>query len=155
VNNHTARAARGRALATCLLLSSTACYRTQPVVAAQPPTAGSRVVVTLSPAGTAELASQLGPGVVRAEGVVSQVRGDTLALELTRTAVASGADNLWQRQPVTIPPSAVASIAERRLDRTRSWVVAGIGVGLATLAAILATGGGGSTGVGAIVTPPN
>jgi hypothetical protein len=148
------RAAARRSLAVLALLSTTACYTTRPV-GGERPAAGSRVVLTLSPSGTTDMAAQLGPGVARAEGVVREVRGDTLALELTRTVAIGGSDNLWQRQLVTVPSSAVASVAERRLDRKRSWLVAGIGVGLAAIAAAIATGGGATEGSGSVVTPPN
>ena len=147
-------AADRRKLAALALLSTTACYTTRPI-GVERPAAGSRVVLTLSPSGTTDMAAQLGPGVARAEGVVREVRGDTLALELTRTVATGGSDNLWQRQLVTVPSSAVASVTERRVDRKRSWLVAGVVVGLAAAVAVIASGGGATAGMGAVGTPPN
>ena len=134
-------------------LLTVGCHRTVPVTTLPQP--GARVTVTLTPLGSGELAAQLGPNVREAEGVVRTVRGDTVELALIRTALATGIDNLWQRQLVAFPRSAVAEVTERRLDRPRSWLAAGVIVGLAVLAAVRLSGGGQIGEVGPIVVPPN
>jgi hypothetical protein len=131
------RRARARAaLGLVALALAGACYRAAPVAgpAAAPP--GRRVVVSLTAQGTEDLAAQVGPGVVRVEGIVAGAGPDTIALALVRTEQASGVDQLWQRQTVRVPSRLVASVSERRLDRTRSWLTA---AGLVALAALAAT----------------
>ena len=127
-------------------LASGACYRAAPIADPAAAPVGRRVVVALTGTGGDVLAAQLGPGVVRAEGMLTAVRGDTLELALIRTEKASGGDELWQRQKVAVPRAYVASVGERRLDRGRSWLVAAGIVALAlavtSLAGVLDGGGG-------------
>ena len=140
-------AARRRALPraalflACLSLASlAACYRAAPLAGPAAAPAGRRVVVALTAQGTQDLAAQLGPGVVRAEGVVIAAGADGIELALTRTELATGTDQLWQRQRVRVPPAAVATLSERRLDRARSWLAAAGVVALAALATTLVGG---------------
>jgi hypothetical protein len=134
------RAARGALLplAAAGVATSAACYRAVPVADPAASPVGRRVVVGLTGMGGDALAAQLGPGVVRAEGTLTAVRGDTLELALIRTERASGGDDLWQRQPVRVPRAYVASLGVRRLDRGRSWLAVAGAVALAIAASGLA-----------------
>ena len=143
-------AARRRALPRAVLLAFSlslaplaACYRAAPLAGPAAAPTGRRVIVSLTAQGTQDLASQLGPGVVRAEGVVIAAAPDGIELALTRTELGTGTDQLWQQQRVRVPHAAVATLSERRLDRVRSWLAA---AGIVALAALAATIVGGELG---------
>ena len=143
-------------LVLCLVLAPlAACYRAAPLAGPTAAPAGRRVVVSLTAQGTQDLASQLGPGVVRAEGVVIAAAPDGIELALTRTELATGTDQLWQRQRVRVPSAAVAALSERRLDRVRSWLAAAAVVALAALATALVGGELGGDRSGPIESGPS
>lgn len=153
-SNRTAVLRRATTAAVLSLTVLPGCYRAVPVADPGAMPVGHRLVVSLTPQGTQDLAAQVGPGVVRAEGVVTSAGADTLVLALTRTEQASGVDQLWQRQPVRVPRRLVASVSERRLDRARSWFVAAGFVALAVLSATLLGDAVGGDRSGPIETPP-
>ncbi|MES2522115.1 MAG: hypothetical protein V4617_05395 [Gemmatimonadota bacterium] len=159
-NDRSARRVRVRRAALLGSLYATqllaGCYRAVPIADAGSAANARRVIASLTMQGTTDLAAQVGPGVVRLEGDVAGMRGDTLELALTRTEQANGTDNSWQRQRVLVPRASVATLAERRLDRKRSWLAAAAVGAMAFLAAVIAgSGGGGGGGDGQpVITPP-
>jgi hypothetical protein len=151
----TARRRRGLVLwALAVVQAGSACYRVVPVAGVDRATAGGRFVAALTSQGTTDMAAQVGPDVVRLEGVLLGTRGDSLELALIRTEKSSGTDDLWQRQRIVVPRTALASMGERRIDRKRSWLAAA-GVGALAFLAAAITGGAGGGGDGLPqISPP-
>ncbi len=135
----------GRALrrgASLLLLGSfllQGCYSVSAVDPAGPQP-GTRLVASLTPDGSQQLASQVGPRVIAVEGVLDEATAERLSLRLVRTEGANQVSTYWNQEEVNIPRPAIAQLRQRRLDRTRSYLAAGIIVGGALLLASAAGG---------------
>jgi hypothetical protein len=112
----------------------TACYATLPVDADRLQT-GTRVELTLSGRGTDTMASVLGPDVAKVDGDVARITPSTLEVALARTEKRTGFDDLWQHQRIVVPRDAVVSFNQRRLSRTRTWLLAGSAAAVTLLAA--------------------
>ncbi len=100
------------------------------------------LAVTLTEAGSEDLARYIGPdvGVVRGRFQSTSERGLTLSVsqvELRRGDVLS-----WQGETVVVPRAFVASLEERRVSRGRMVLLAGGSI-LALLATYQAFGSGG------------
>ncbi|HEU4559181.1 MAG TPA: hypothetical protein VFS20_15070 [Longimicrobium sp.] len=104
------------------------------------PQPGTRLVASLTPDGSQQLASQVGPRVIAVEGVLDEATADRLSLRLVRTEGANQISTYWNQEEVTIPRPAIAQLRQRRLDRTRSYLAAGAIVGGALFIASLAGG---------------
>lgn len=115
------------------------CYSVRTVQPGEPQP-GSRVVAQLTPDGSRQLASQVGPRVIAVEGVLDQATADQLSLRLVRTEGSNQVSTFWNNEEVAIPRPAIALLRERRLDRTRSYLMAGAIVGAALLAGALTSG---------------
>ncbi len=130
------------------------CYTVKAVEEPGGPRPGSRVVASLTADGSQQLASQVGPRVVAVEGVLDEATPSELSLRLVRTEGANQVSTFWNQEEVSIPRPAIAQLRERRLDRPRSYLVAGLIVGGAALAAVLTRGiFAGDDGGGPIPTP--
>lgn len=112
------------------------CYSVRAIDAAGPQP-GSRVVAQLTPDGSQQMASQVGPRVVAVEGVLDQATPADLSLRLVRTEGANQVSTYWNQEEVTLPRPAISLLRERRLDRPRSFALAAAIVGGALLAATL------------------
>ena len=110
------------------------CYSQRPLTAPVP-TLGTDVVALLTDSGTVAMGNQLGPGVTEVEGVVAEADASSWRLLMTRVDQRGGASTLWNREPVTFPRSALTNVTVRRLDRRRSWLIAGLIATTAILAA--------------------
>lgn len=121
------RSTQVRAAAVALLATQalTACYVHRPLTTAEP-APDTQVLVRLTDQGSTELTGRLGPQVTVVNGVLGAVRGDTLDVRVRGTETRSGGYTSWQGELVSIPRSAAASVEERRLDRPRSFLLAGI-----------------------------
>lgn len=151
------RPAAFRAVALVLLaaLPLSSCYSLVPLEG--DPAPRSQVTVRLTGAGSAALAPSLGLEAESLDGTVEGVRGDTLELLVRSVELRSGGFATRSGDYAAVPRSAVASVEERRLSRTRSWLLAGtIAVGAFVLGRVVGTeglfggGGGGNEPV-----PPN
>jgi len=154
-----ARRPRGVLRATSLgllgVFALQGCYSVK-VIEAGGPQPGTRVVASLTADGSQQLASQVGPRVVAVEGVLDEATPSALSLRLVRTEGANQVSTFWNQEEVTIPRPAISQLRERRLDRTRSYLVAGLIVGGAALAAALTRGiFAGDDGGGPIPSPAN
>ena len=96
--------------------------------------------LSLTPDGSQQLASQVGPRVIAVEGVLDQATADQLSLRLVRTEGANQVSTYWNNEEVTVPRPAIALLRERRLDRPKSYLMAGAIVGAALLAGALTSG---------------
>jgi hypothetical protein len=108
-----------------LHLFSSACFAYTPVETA--PATGAYLAVEVNDAGRSALAPALGPGVLRLEGTLVAVQGDGYLLD-----AKSVMQNRRQSLPVdgirvTVSPTHVVRIDERRLSRGRTWALFGTG----------------------------
>lgn len=108
------------------------CYVYQPVTSAVVPTDRS-VRLTLTEAGTVNLAPELGPSVVAVAGKLVNVSPDAYVVGLTDTRRRNGLEVDWRGEQVTIPRSLIASLQQRQFSRGRT---AAVTVGL--IAALIA-----------------
>jgi len=136
-------------LAACV---TTACYNYAPL-ATPTPEPGTSVAVTLSDAGSDQLARYLGPDafVVRGRYVGNDERG--LLLSVTEVERRRGWAESWAGETVALPDHDIAALEVRRLAKGRSFLLAGAGVvGVVAVGTIALTGGG--TDVGVATGPP-
>ena len=127
---------RMRAGVAAAVVSSTlvACYSQHPLTAPVP-VLGTQIVAELTDSGTVVMGNQLGPGVTEVEGYVAEVDGSSWKLLMTRVEQRGVGSTMWNREPVTFPRSALTHVTERRLDKKRSWLAAGV---IATAAIVVA-----------------
>lgn len=121
------RSARAITAGVALLLSASACYRQVPTEGG-PSTVNRELVFELSERGRIDLAAQLGADLQRVAGRVTAYEGDSYALAVTQTDSRSGIQTLWRGERAMIPGAYVVTVAERRLDKRRTWIAAGISV---------------------------
>jgi hypothetical protein len=108
---------------------------------------GTRIRVGLTDAGSDALAGYLGRGVESVEGTyLPDSDSAAVVVAVTTTTRGNGVESYWSGERVSIPRTAVASIRERRLSRSRTGltaaaVVAGV-VGLGSAFGSAISGGG-------------
>lgn len=126
------------------LASVAGCYEYAPT-RAEGAAPGAEVRLTLTDAGSVDLASQLGPRVEAVDGLLERAAGaagDTIVLRARRTVQRNGREADWQGERIVVPARAVASVRERRLSRSRTALAAVAVVGGAIGAVILGRKGG-------------
>jgi hypothetical protein len=138
----------GRRLAVCAaaLPIVTGCYSARPIRDLNGVPQGERVVVTLTSGGTDALTQMVGPQVRQLEGELVGAATDSLELRLLRTVREDNRTEPWQRQRVRVARTQVAAVEERRLDRTRSWLMAGAVVAGVVLLGLIVNAAGGESG---------
>jgi hypothetical protein len=100
-----------------------ACYVYRPVAGPVPPTA-DRVRFTLTDAGTADLATQLGPSTVELSGKLVDDSADAYVVAVLGTRARNGVEADWRGERVTVPRSLVAHMEQRRFSRSRTVLMA-------------------------------
>ncbi|MEO8579533.1 MAG: hypothetical protein ABI469_04735 [Gemmatimonadales bacterium] len=95
------------------------CYVYEPVVTTSTPT-GQPVRLTLTDAGTANLAAQLGPSVEAVGGRMLSDSGDAYLLALSESRKRNGMEIDWRGEQVTIAKSLVANMQQRQFSPTRT-----------------------------------
>lgn len=121
------------------------CYVYSPVRTDSPPT-GLPVRLTLTDAGTANLAAELGPSVEAVGGRLVNDSGEAYVLALSESRKRNGMEIDWRGEQVSISKSLVASIQQRQFSRSRTaFVTAGL-VGGILLARQIFWGPGGVFG---------
>lgn len=137
----------------CVSVVNTGCYEYRPLFGTAP-TAGQHVELTLSDSGRVALGQQLGPGVLRVDGLLRQVRNGSYVVGVERVTTISGESANWGGESVQIPAADVSQAGLRTLSRTRTALVAGafvVGLGLFIASRSLSVFGGTSrdtTGTG-------
>ena len=119
-------------IASLLLVTSTlaGCYVQRPLETPIPAPA-TRIVAELTDSGAVAVGPRLGPGAVQVEGVVAAANETAWNLNLLRVDYRGGTSNTWNRELVTFPRFALSNATERRVNKTRSWMLAGlIGAGV-------------------------
>lgn len=109
------------------LMASTACYRSVPIEPGVV-TPGREVVLELTPNGSLELAPQLGAQLVSVTGRLGDVTGSRYVVSVRQTNARGGIETLWKGEQANIPKNLVTQVFERRIDKKRSWMVAGLTV---------------------------
>jgi len=99
------------------------CYVYNPVSTATPP-AGIPIRLTLTDAGTANLAAELGPSVEAVGGRLVNDSGEAYVLALSESRKRNGLEIDWRGEQVSISKSLVANIQQRQFSRTRTFFVA-------------------------------
>lgn len=148
---------RVRAGAALLLLlpSIGGCYRYVPVSETSP-TTGTDIAVGISDRGRVALFSQLGPGVRRLRGRLMRMTDSALVLGVSAVEYVGAASAAqWTGEVVSVPREYVTDVGERRLSRTRSWLMAGVVALLAAAVSTIAIGGFGDDAGDNRVPPGN
>lgn len=133
-----------------------ACYNYRPVTGPLAP-AGQRLRVSLSPAGTTELAKDLGPRVEMVEGTLVSVQPDgTMSIAVEWVQTPGGVRQPWMGQGgVAIPATYVQSVQQHTLNKPASVLAAaGITGGLIALAVVALKAGGSQGGGDGPISPP-
>lgn len=134
---------RERAALMAVLIATGACYRYQPV-AETAPALGGAVRVSLTPEGTTQIASRLGPRIVQLEGRIAQVHADTVVLKVTTARSADLVESYFDGDTVSLPRGAVSAMEQRKLAVGPTAVVGGMLVGGAVLGATALGGDNGN-----------
>jgi hypothetical protein len=123
------------ALAT-LVSFFTACYTQRPIGVSVPAPA-TRIVAEVTDTGSVAMANTIGAAALEVEGVVAEADAGTWRLHLLRVDHRGGNSSRWNRETVTFPRYALTNVRETRLDKKRSWVVAGLATGLIVALTVL------------------
>jgi hypothetical protein len=151
-----ARARRAPRWASVSLLASfflSGCYSASPIPPSGP-APGTRIHAELTREGAAQMAPQIGSGVLSVEGFATRVGQTEWDISLVTARMVGGSDVEWNREVVRFPVTALGTVTERKLQKQRSYVAAGLVAGAMLLAGRLFgdelfTGGrddGGGTG---------
>ena len=129
--------------AACL---TAGCYNYSPL--AQPtPDQGAYVSITLSDAGTVDLARYLGPSVFVVRGRYVGADDHGLVLAVSSVELVRGDEIAWAGERVTLPNDRIASVQVRQLSKRRSVLLVGVGItGLVATTAAFGLIGGASSG---------
>jgi hypothetical protein len=102
------------------------CYEYQPVTTASAPT-GEPIRLTLTDAGSADLAPSLGPSMEEVAGKLLNSSGDAYVVALSESRKRNGMEIDWRGEEVSISKSLVASVQLRKFSATRTtFLTAGI-----------------------------
>lgn len=104
----------------------------KPVGTSTPP-AGHQLRFTLTDAGTANLAAQLGPSVVAVSGRLMQETPESFLVSVVETRKRNGIEMTWMGEQVEISKAIVATVQRREFSRTRTAFVT-----VGTIAAMVA-----------------
>lgn len=100
------------------------CYAYLPVQSS-PPSASSRMAVTLTDRGRLMLADRLGTDVVRVDGIM--VAHDSAGVTMLVNSVRDvrGGSSLWTGERVQIPAEAILGYQQRELSKRKSFLLVG------------------------------
>jgi hypothetical protein len=140
--------------ALLIVLGLTAgCYSYFPLTTATP-NPGTSVTVRLTDAGARELERTLGSDVFLINGRYVSAGDSGFAMSVGSVETKGGDRHAWSGEAVTVPMADIASVDVRRLAKTRTILLAGVGVAsvAVTTMAFALTGGG--TPQGSVNRPP-
>ncbi len=102
------------------------CYEYKPVTTASAPT-GQPIRLTLTDAGSADLAPALGPSMEEVGGKLLNASGDAYVVALSDSRKRNGMEIDWRGEEVSISKSLVASIQLRKFSPARTgFLTAGV-----------------------------
>ncbi|PYP49961.1 MAG: hypothetical protein DMD45_12730 [Gemmatimonadetes bacterium] len=130
-----------------------ACYNYSPLTQPTPET-GAYVSVTLTDAGSVDLARYLGPSVFVVRGRYVGADEQGLVLTVSSVELVRGDQIAWAGERVTLPNDRIASVQVRQLSKRRSALLVGVGItGLVATTAAFGLVGGANSG-STIGSPP-
>ena len=132
----------------------TACYSRLPITTPVP-ARETRVIAQVTDSGGVAMSNALGPGAVEVEGVIAAADAHVWELRVVRVDYRGGTSTPWNHELVRFPRSALTNPTEKRLNKGKSWVAAGVIVATALLAARLFGALGGSETPMTQPPPPN
>ena len=141
-------------LLICISGTTAGCYVQKPL-ATPVPAPSTRIVAQVTDSGAVAVGGRLGPGATEIEGVVASADESSWNLNLVRVSYRGGTSTIWNRELVTFPRFALTNATERRVNKTRSWMVAGLIAGGAILASQLFGEFGADTPDDGEPAPPN
>jgi hypothetical protein len=129
------------------------CYRNVPITNGEL-VPGTRVIVHLTPLGTANLGRLLGANTEAIEAQLIRYSSDSLFLSVSVVSDVRGVQTSWAREQLSIARDDVARVEERKLSRRRSVALGGgILLGALLIRAVGAAGGFGGGGEPPVVPP--
>jgi len=134
---------------TPMVVLLAACYTRRPITTSTPAPA-TRIVANLTDSGVVAMGSAIGTGAYEVEGLVAEADASVWKLQLTRVEQRTGNSVNWNRELVSFPRYALTNATEKRFDRTRSWMAAG----LVTVGALLAAKFFSNIGADEEINPP-
>lgn len=114
-------------ITTLVALTLSACYKLTPIEGGMP-APGTEVRLKLSDEGSVRLAPLIGPRIGAIDGLARSSTDTALVLAVQAVVSQGGRSMPWSLEQLAVPRTAVSSVQGRTLDRTRSWLVAGLGV---------------------------
>ncbi|MGH7520908.1 MAG: hypothetical protein ACREMI_06490 [Gemmatimonadales bacterium] len=117
-------------------LAAGACYSHTPLQTLVP-APNTRVLAEVTDMGRTTLGNAIGPGATDVDGVVVAADTASWTLALLRVGYRGGSDVAWNREQVTFPRYALTEPKERKFNRRKSWLAAGVITVTALLAARL------------------
>lgn len=115
------------AVTTLVVLFATGCYTAVPI-GLDVPQPETRIVAGITDVGSDRLAPQIGVAAVEIEGIVTAATDSVWRIRLKRVDQRGGVSTFWNEETVSFPRSALTGVREKRLDKKRSWMMAGLGV---------------------------
>jgi hypothetical protein len=111
-----------------------ACY-TQLPLETPLPVPEQRIVAQVTDTGVLAMSNALGPGAREVEGIVAGADATAWDLRMLRVDYRGGTSVVWNQELVRFPRSALSQASERRFSKGRSWIMAGVVMSTALLAA--------------------
>ncbi len=139
-------------IAPFVLVVLCGCYVTTPVPMAPAPAVGTKLHVQLTDNGATTLAQYVGPNVSYIDGRLLTETDTNVALAVTATTLRSGDEQYWKGETVSLPHSAIATVAVKKVSWWRSALLAG-GAVLVAGSIGFAAGGSNSGGPRQVIPP--
>ncbi|MDE3151440.1 MAG: hypothetical protein KGL93_04270 [Gemmatimonadota bacterium] len=138
----------GRAAAVIAIVSSAACYTQVPITDTSAP-AGEPVHAVLTPYGSVQMVSKLGPNVHEVDGRLVSFDTSTVTIALATTVGLDGTQQDWSGDRIEFPRTVLDQLTTSRFSaRKTTWLGVVTVAGLAVLRGVLGgtslVGGGGS-----------
>lgn len=139
----------GRAAVVIAIVSSAACYAQVPITDASAAPAGEPVHAVLTPYGSVEMVSKLGPNVHEVDGRLVSLDTSTVTIALATTVGLDGSQQNWSGDRIEFPRTVLDQLTTSRFSAKRTvWLgvvtVAGVAVLRGVLGGTSLVGGGGS-----------
>ena len=128
-----------RARFSLVLIALGACYKNTPIGLGTP-APQTRVIASVTDVGSDRMANLIGVAATEVEGIVESATDSVWNLRLIRVDQRGGASTIWNRELVSFPRWALTSPSEKKLDKKRSWLFAGMIAATAFLAERLILG---------------
>lgn len=101
------------------------------------PSGVDRVAVILNDRGRFNMAPVLGPAVDLVEGVIEQADSTSIRMQVYRVKTLRGETSTWTGEQVTVPRDGIAGYRGRQLSKARSWILAGVVIGVLVFSAVV------------------